>query len=77
MKHKFQMTLTLRSRPIGRYVVPLTNELFLHKLMVIARWNKLDLVTYDSVNRDDGEVIPLMLKHERPFWFSKVRSYVQ
>ena len=43
----------------------------------LYRWNKLEMISYDSVSREDGEVIPLVLKHERPFWFSKVRSYVQ
>ncbi|KAL5531343.1 hypothetical protein ACEPAG_4220 [Sanghuangporus baumii] len=57
LRYTFQMTLTLKSKPLGR-------------------WNKLDLAGYDSVNKENGETIPLGLKHERPFWFSKVRSYV-
>ncbi|KAH7890847.1 hypothetical protein F5I97DRAFT_1839250 [Phlebopus sp. FC_14] len=40
-----------------------------------GRWNKLDLVSYESVKLEDGEVMPLPLKHERPFWFSKVKSW--
>jgi len=56
-RYTFQMTLTLRSRPMGR-------------------WNKLEFVEYESVDCVSGEVMPLVLKHERPFWFSKVRSYV-
>ncbi|KIJ65561.1 hypothetical protein HYDPIDRAFT_88327 [Hydnomerulius pinastri MD-312] len=55
-RYHFQMTLGLRSRPLGR-------------------WNKLDLVSYESVSVEDGEVVPLPLKHERPFWFSKVKSW--
>ncbi|KAH0836746.1 hypothetical protein J3R83DRAFT_8481 [Lanmaoa asiatica] len=55
-RYHFQMTLTLRSKPLGR-------------------WNKLDLVSYDSVNIEDGEIVPFPLKHERPFWFSKVKSW--
>ncbi|KIK99812.1 hypothetical protein PAXRUDRAFT_822351 [Paxillus rubicundulus Ve08.2h10] len=55
-RYHFQMTLSLRSKPLGR-------------------WNKLDLVSYESVNVEDGEVVPLPLKHERPFWFSKVKSW--
>ncbi|KAI0033924.1 hypothetical protein K488DRAFT_77582 [Vararia minispora EC-137] len=55
-RHTFQMTLQLRSRPLGR-------------------WNRLDFREYESVNVEDGEVLPLPLKKERPFWFSKVRSY--
>jgi F-box protein 9 len=55
-RYAFQMTLTLRSRPLGR-------------------WNKLNFEAYDSVDLESGETIPLNLKHERAFWFSKVRSY--
>ncbi|KAN0130948.1 hypothetical protein V8E53_011326 [Lactarius tabidus] len=55
-RYSFQMTLTLRSRPLGR-------------------WNKLDFDEYESVNVEDGEATRLGLKNERPFWFSKVRSY--
>ncbi|KAF8269809.1 hypothetical protein EI94DRAFT_1724377 [Lactarius quietus] len=55
-RYSFQMTLTLRSRPLGR-------------------WNKLDFDEYESVNIEDGEATRLGLKNERPFWFSKVRSY--
>lgn len=50
------MTLTLRSRPLGR-------------------WNKLEFDKYESINLEDGEATALGLKNERPFWFSKVRSY--
>ncbi|KAG2042663.1 hypothetical protein BDR03DRAFT_1065103 [Suillus americanus] len=55
-KYVFQMTLALRSRPLGR-------------------WNKLDFIGYDSVNVEDGEAVPLPLKNERSFWFSKVKSW--
>ena len=55
-RYSFQMTLTLRSRPLGR-------------------WNKLEFVEYESINLEDGEATGLGLKNERPFWFSKVRSY--
>ncbi|TDL23589.1 hypothetical protein BD410DRAFT_786831 [Rickenella mellea] len=55
-RYTFQMTLTLRSRPMGR-------------------WNKLEISGYDSVDCESGEAVPVALKHERPFWFSKVRSY--
>ncbi|KAI9440575.1 hypothetical protein H4582DRAFT_1937842 [Lactarius indigo] len=48
-RYSFQMTLTLRSRPLGR-------------------WNKLEFDEYESPRA-------LGLKNERPFWFSKVRSY--
>ncbi|KAH7921300.1 hypothetical protein BV22DRAFT_1038818 [Leucogyrophana mollusca] len=55
-RYVFQMTLALRSRPVGR-------------------WNRLDFIGYDSVEIETGEAVPLPLKHERSFWFSKVRSY--
>ncbi|KAF8159469.1 hypothetical protein B0H34DRAFT_703607 [Crassisporium funariophilum] len=41
----------------------------------LGRWNKMDIESYDSVNIESGDVYPVALKHERPFWFSKVRSY--
>lgn len=40
-----------------------------------GRWNKLTFTTYSSVQLETGEREPLVLKHERPFWFSKVKSY--
>ncbi|KZP01447.1 hypothetical protein CALVIDRAFT_559264 [Calocera viscosa TUFC12733] len=39
------------------------------------RWNKLEMQWYASVNLDTGEVQDLPIKRERPFYFSKVRSY--
>ena len=41
----------------------------------LGRWNRLDLRAYDSVRVGSGEAVPLALKNERPFWFSKVKSY--
>ncbi|TFK53425.1 hypothetical protein OE88DRAFT_1655559, partial [Heliocybe sulcata] len=55
-RYAFQMTLSLRSRPLGR-------------------WNKLDMAAYETVNLETGETELLPLKHDRPFWFSKVKSY--
>jgi hypothetical protein len=55
-----------------RYVFDMSLEV---RSKPMGRWNRLDLVTYDSVNLETGEVHPVPLKHERPFWFSKVRSY--
>lgn len=55
-KYNFQMTLELRSRPVGK-------------------WNRLDIISYESINTENGEEIPVALKHDRPFWFSKVKSY--
>lgn len=42
----------------------------------LGRWNRLDFREYDSVYIESGEATALALKNERPFWFSKVRSYV-
>lgn len=41
----------------------------------MGRWNRLDFRSYDSVSLSSGEATPLALKNDRPFWFSKVRSY--
>ncbi|ORX35641.1 hypothetical protein BD324DRAFT_630936 [Kockovaella imperatae] len=40
-----------------------------------GRWNKLDMQSYRSINLSNGEILGLVLKHQRPFYFSKVRSY--
>ncbi|KAF4611137.1 hypothetical protein D9613_006982 [Agrocybe pediades] len=55
-----------------RYVFLMTLEL---KSRPLGRWNKMDILAYESLNLGSGEVDPFMLKNERPFWFSKVRSY--
>ncbi len=44
-------------------------------LIHFDRWNKLDLDHYLSVMQETGEEVAFPLKHERPFWFSKVKSY--
>ncbi|KAI5999310.1 hypothetical protein F5J12DRAFT_847495 [Pisolithus orientalis] len=41
----------------------------------LGRWNRLEVLSYESVNVETGEVAPFVLKHERPFWFSRVKSY--
>ncbi|KAF8906271.1 hypothetical protein CPB84DRAFT_1844520 [Gymnopilus junonius] len=41
----------------------------------MGRWNRMDIQLYESLNVETGDVNPIVLKHERPFWFSKVRSY--
>ncbi|KAI0654057.1 hypothetical protein C8Q70DRAFT_1030767 [Cubamyces menziesii] len=41
----------------------------------LGRWNRLDFREYNSVHLGSGEATPLALKNDRPFWFSKVRSY--
>ncbi|KAF7982542.1 hypothetical protein HWV62_27508 [Athelia sp. TMB] len=56
----------------SRYVFQMTLTLGARPM---GRWNRLDFDQYDSVDLRSGEVIGLGLKHERPFWFSKVRSY--
>jgi len=59
--------------PTIRYVFKMSLALLSRPL---GRWNKMDIVTYDSVSLESGETNSVGLKHERPFWFSKVRSYV-
>lgn len=58
--------------PPSRYHFQMT--LSLHS-KPLGRWNRLDILSYESVNVDEGEVVPCVLKHERPFWFSKVKGY--
>ncbi|KAF9038454.1 hypothetical protein BJ165DRAFT_1324052, partial [Panaeolus papilionaceus] len=41
----------------------------------LGRWNKMEILEYESVKIDTGDAYPISLKHERPFWFSKVKSY--
>ncbi|TFK39816.1 hypothetical protein BDQ12DRAFT_512503 [Crucibulum laeve] len=41
----------------------------------LGRWNRLDMETYESISLETGDATPVALKHDRPFWFSKVRSY--
>ncbi|KIL69284.1 hypothetical protein M378DRAFT_1054313 [Amanita muscaria Koide BX008] len=41
----------------------------------LGRWNRLDIESYNSIHLESGDMTPVALKHERPFWFSKVRSY--
>ncbi|KAJ4475067.1 hypothetical protein J3R30DRAFT_3337548 [Lentinula aciculospora] len=60
------------SLPTIRYIFTMHLNLLSRPL---GRWNKMDIVSYESVNLETGEVSPVALKHERPFWFSKVRSY--
>ncbi|KAJ7577044.1 hypothetical protein C8J56DRAFT_972185 [Mycena floridula] len=50
-------------------------SLTLRSRPVLGRWNRLEIASYDSVNLETGDIYPVKLKHERPFWFSKVRSY--
>ncbi|KAJ7255522.1 hypothetical protein B0H12DRAFT_1233120 [Mycena haematopus] len=41
----------------------------------LGRWNKLELTEYNSVDLENGNTTPLGLRHERPFWFSRVKSF--
>ncbi|KAJ3857572.1 hypothetical protein EV368DRAFT_29985 [Lentinula lateritia] len=60
------------SIPAIRYIFTMHLTLLSRPL---GRWNKMDIVSYDTVKLETGEASPVALKHERPFWFSKVRSY--
>jgi F-box protein 9 len=83
-KYGFEMVLTLKSKPLGRFVasssltltVSLTREATMRlQCLQPFSWNKLELREYNTVRMDTGEGDPLPLRHERPFWFSRVRSY--
>lgn len=41
----------------------------------LGRWNRLDISAYESVALETGETSPFPLTNDRPYWFSKVRSY--
>jgi F-box protein 9 len=58
----------------SRYIFTMTLGL---RSRPTGRWNKLDFLKYESVNMATGDVDPVTLTHERqrPFWFSKVKSY--
>lgn len=60
--------------PTTKYTFQMTLEL--RSKPTPGRWNRLDFKAYDSVQVGSGELVPVALKHDRPFWFSKVRSYV-
>ncbi|CAL1715098.1 unnamed protein product [Somion occarium] len=57
----------------SRYTFEMTLELRSRPTM--GRWNRLDMKAYASVKVDTGESTPVALKNDRPFWFSKVKSY--
>ncbi|KAF9006124.1 hypothetical protein BDQ17DRAFT_1303663 [Cyathus striatus] len=56
----------------SRYVFAMSLNL---RSRPVGRWNRMDMQTYDSVNVETGDTVPVALKHDRPYWFSKVRSY--
>jgi len=41
----------------------------------LGRWNKLEMIQYGTIRLETGETDFLPLRHERPFWFSRVRMY--
>ncbi|KAF7430901.1 hypothetical protein PC9H_006616 [Pleurotus ostreatus] len=71
--HAHETTHASTAREAPRYVFSMT--LSLRSRPVNGKWNKLDIVDYSTVNVETGDVQPVALKQERPFWFSKVRSY--
>ncbi|KAG5723678.1 F-box only protein 9 [Termitomyces sp. T112] len=56
----------------NRYTFVMTLDLVSRPL---GRWNKMNILAYNSVHLGTGDVNPVALKNERPFWFSRVRSY--
>ena len=40
-----------------------------------GRWNKLEMLEYASLHLHTGEVLPFPHKHQRPFYFSRVKGY--
>ncbi|KAJ7170499.1 hypothetical protein C8R43DRAFT_981948 [Mycena crocata] len=59
-------------QPFARYSFSMILSL---RSRPVGRWNKLDLTAYNSVDLENGNTTPLGLRHERPFWFSKVKSF--
>ncbi|KAJ7195729.1 hypothetical protein C8J57DRAFT_1107157 [Mycena rebaudengoi] len=62
----------VRHEPFARYAFKM--ELVLRS-RPLGRWNKLEMAAYDSIDLETGNISSLGLKHERPFWFSKVKSF--
>lgn len=58
--------------PDCRYVFSMSLNLLSRPL---GRWNRMEITGYDSIKVESGDASPITLKNERPFWFSKVRSY--
>ena len=72
-QHTFPNQVSTVNRQRTRYMFAM--RLNLHS-RPLGRWNRLNIESYDSVRLETGDVTPVALKHERPFWFSKVRSYL-
>lgn len=76
----------LYSRPPGPKIVvdDLTDKTMLrYKFRLVlkldttsrGKWNRMEVLEYESVNLESGEICPLPLNHKKPFHFSTVRSY--
>lgn len=61
----------------GMYVVslPLSPSLIDDSSSLSPRWNKLNLRSYISRSFSTDEEIPIRLAHQKPFYFSRVKSY--
>ncbi|KAJ7879908.1 hypothetical protein B0H14DRAFT_3082801 [Mycena olivaceomarginata] len=59
-------------QPFARYSFSMILSLSSRPL---GRWNKIMMNEYNSVDLENGNTTPLGLRHERPFWFSRVKSF--
>ena len=51
-------------------------QMTLHLVRAPGRWHRLELIEHASLNLHTGEVLPFpRQKHQRPFFFSRVRGY--
>ncbi|KAF7323693.1 hypothetical protein MKEN_00590200 [Mycena kentingensis (nom. inval.)] len=66
------LTAADEDQPFARYAFSMTLGL---RSRPMGRWNKLEFTAYESVDLESGDTSPLPLRHERPFWFSKVKSF--
>lgn len=55
-----------------RYVFTMSLQL---RSRPVGRYNRLDITAFDSVKVATGDIAPVVTKYEKPFLFSKVRSY--
>ena len=69
-KYEFEMDLCLKTTHRGRYAEQKTGWGHLFTIL-LCRWNKLEMLTYQSVNLLNGEALGLSLKYQKPFYFSK------
>lgn len=40
-----------------------------------GKWDRMEMLEYESINLVSGEICPLPMNHKKPFHFSPVRSY--